>query len=109
MVIDPMIVATSWFSDQQSMIFESTLFEPGFSDLTMSFGAGSEEGDDMTFIIPGIDDLKCIWVERNIHHTLRFFIWDVIANGPVYINEIVLDFFRQQRAEFIAFFVVDRS
>src|SRR5688572_15262677 len=91
------------------MVLKTTLVQPGFGDLSMSFCSGSKEGDDMSFIKPPIDDFQCVRVKRTIHHPLRFLVRDVITYGAVYINKVVLDLCRKQRTEVFSLFICNRS
>lgn len=41
----------------------------------------------MTFIIPLIYNLNCIWIRFHRDHSFWFFIWDIIANSAININQ----------------------
>ena len=91
MIVDPVVVASTGLAHQKRMVPESLLIEPRLGYLPVEFCPGCEEAYPMTGIIPRVDRPNRIWECFGGDHSLRLFIGDVLAYGPVDIDQIVLD------------------
>lgn len=98
-VVDPVIVPSARLAHQEGMIPESLLGQPRFGYLSVMFGSSCEEAYPMSFIVPCVDRLYRIWECFGRDHSIRLLIGDVLTDGPIDINEIVLDSVLKDRAQ----------
>ena len=90
-IVDPVVVASTGLAHQERMVPESLLIEPRLGYLPVEFCPGCEEAYPMTGVIPRVDRPNRVWECFGGDHSLRLFIGDVLAHGPVDIDQIVLD------------------
>lgn len=104
-VVNPVVIPAAGFPEQDTVVFEAVFVQPSLSNLAVRFGAGSEEGDDMAFLIPLVANFQGIGVRRHNGHTFRLFIGHIVADGPVNINEEILLVIGQEGADVLPFFI----
>lgn len=102
-IIDPVVVASTGLAHQEGMVPESFLIEPRLGYLPVVFCPSCEEAYPMTGVIPRVDRPNRVWECFGGDHSLRLFIGDVLAYGPVDIDQIVLDPILEGGANSISF------
>lgn len=105
MVINPVVIPSTGFAKHDTVIFESVSVQPLLRDGSVYFCSAGEKVDDMAFIVPLIEFLECIRIWLHETHPFRFFIGHIIANGAVYINEVVFNMVGQDRACTLPIFI----
>lgn len=104
-VVNPVVIATTGFSKQDTVVFKTVFVQPLFCDFAVRFGAAGEEINNVALIEPTVDHCQSIGVRQHGAHTLWFFVRHVVADGTININEKVFDVGRQYGADTLTFFV----
>lgn len=104
-VVNPVVVTSSRFCHEQTVIPKAFFFEPVFGDFPVVFCARSEERNNMPLFEPLIHDFQCVGKWLAGFHALGFFVGHVLGDGSVDIDEVVLDVTGQLRAEFVTGFI----
>ena len=75
------------FVHDQTVVIKTIFFEPNFSDFSVFGYSGGEESNDITLFVPLINDFPWIWKYLSNRIQITFFIFDVIADGAIDVNE----------------------
>ena len=90
MVVDPVVISTTGFVVNYSVILETVLFQPRLGDLGVLTQTTSEESDDMTFFVPAIDDFDHVGKDLSGRHPFVLLIGDVLTHGTVDVDKEIL-------------------
>ena len=104
-IVDPVVITSTRLTHQKTMEFESMLIQPNGGYLPMLFSATCEHGNDVTFVKPFVQYFKCVRVRFTGRHALRFLVRDIITDGTIDINQVVLDAVFELRADQSSLFV----
>lgn len=85
-----MVIAPSGFPVDHPVVLEPVPVQPFLGNLFMFQGPGREEVDVVPLIEPAIKYLQGIGIGLACGHALRFLIWDVVCNGPIDVDEVIL-------------------
>ena len=61
-VVDPVVVSTPRLVHQKGVVFEIVFFQPFLGDFPVFLGSGGKEGNNVTFIVPLVQDLEGVRV-----------------------------------------------
>ena len=100
-----MVVPASGFTIDNGVVFKPMALQPRFGYRAMRFRARSEEGNDMPFVVPFVEDLQRIRVGENGRHALGVFIGHIVADRAVDIDKKIFHRFRQSRTKRFPLFV----
>jgi len=103
MVIDPVIVSSTGLAHQEGVIPESLIIQPRLGYLPVVLCPGCEEAYPVTGVIPRVDRPNRIRECLRGDHAIGLLVRDVLADGPVDVDEIVLDPILEGGANSISF------
>lgn len=90
-VVNPVVVTAPRLAEKNAMVFETILIEPLFRDLAVFFGPGSKISDDVSFLVPFVEDAEGIRIRQYGNHPFWLLVGNVITNGSVDIYQEILD------------------
>jgi len=90
MVVDPVVISTTGFVVNYSVILETVLFQPRLGNLGVLTQTTSEESDDMAFFVPAIDDFDHVGKDLSGRHPFVLLIGDVLTHGTVDVDKEIL-------------------
>jgi len=90
MVVNPVVISTTGFVVNYSVIFETVLFQPRLGDLGVLTQTTSEESDDMALFVPAIDDFNHVGKGLSGRHPFGHLIGDVLTHGTVDVDKEIL-------------------
>lgn len=94
MIVDPVIVATAGLVHEKRVVFEAMLLEPSNGHFLMLAGcARSEKCNPVPCFEKFINTFPRTFVRETCLHPLRLFVWHIVGNCPIDIDEIVHDAF----------------
>ena len=67
------------------------LVQPRFCDLTMLFCPRREKRDDVPLVVPFVERLQGIRKWSASRHPLGLFVGHILGDGPIDVDQIVLD------------------